>query len=215
MGGSRDQNRVVNDGVAAYCGALNGGTSMTRIRICLLLLVGATALGGCRGKSNDPTGGTTPKARAKTPGELTVLKQYKGRVRFGGTIRGSARTRRGLVFIIRTQKRYDAFRATIPKRVIQMKKPAPPSKDPLLAKPAIDFKKQMLVVAQRPHMHVGPRLEKVVARPGTVTVHVFLPSLDTVHKKASVAGIGTYHAVLVPRADGDSVYKVRIESDIP
>ena len=133
--------------------------------------------------------------------KVPAVASYEGRVYVGPGFRKKAPdpTER----IIKTQAEYDAFVGKIPKRTISKTNPSPPSKDPLLKKPAIDFGKHMMLVAIRPDsMYVTPKLESVVAEKNTLLVHILDPDLGETRFLNQMEGIGTYLAVVVPKHAG-------------
>ena len=105
--------------------------------------------------------------------------------------------------IIRTKAEYEAFVAKIPKRTISKTNPSPPSKDPLLKKPPIDFDKHMMLVAVRSNsMYVSPKLESVAVEKDALLVHILDPDLGETRFLNQMQGIGTYLAVVVPKHTG-------------
>ena len=138
------------------------------------------------------------QAGEKAGGKVPVIASFEGRVQVGPGFRKKAPdpTER----IIKTQAEYDAFVGKIPKRTISKTNPSPPSKDPLLKKPAIDFGKHMMLVAVRSEsMYVTPKLESVVAEKNTLLVHILDPDLGETRFLNQMEGIGTYLAVVVPK----------------
>ena len=105
--------------------------------------------------------------------------------------------------IIKTQADYEAFLRKIPKRTISKTNPSPPSKDPLLKKPPIDFGKHMMLVALRANsMYISPKLESVVAGKDALLVHILDPDLGETRFLNQMQGIGTYLAVVLPKHAG-------------
>jgi len=105
--------------------------------------------------------------------------------------------------IIRTEAEFEAFLRKIPKRTISKTNPSPPSKDPLLKKPPIDFGKHMMLVAIRPDsMYVTPQIESVVAGEDGLLVHILDSDLGETRFLNQMQGIGTYLAVIVPKHEG-------------
>ncbi len=134
---------------------------------------------------------------------LPVVASYEGRIRAMSFDRNFRKVIGPTEMIIKTQADYEAFVAKIPKRTITKTNPAPPSKDPLLKKPPIDFSKHIMLVAIRPDsMYVSPQLESVVAGKDTLLVHILDPDLGETRFLNQMQGIGTYLAVLVPKHKG-------------
>lgn len=104
--------------------------------------------------------------------------------------------------VIRDQAGYQAFVDSIPELVIQMKQPSPPSDDPLLTRPDIDFGANMLLVATRSDMYNGPIIAEIIATGDDLAVKVTLPGKGDL-RMASRADVGTYHAVVIPAVPGE------------
>ena len=100
--------------------------------------------------------------------------------------------------IIRSASDYEAFVERIPRTRITMRQPAPPSDDPLLRKPAVDFTTHVLVVAYRADtMFAEPAFDKPRWEGDQVVVHVHHPNVAEASHYAALAGIGTYRAGLL------------------
>lgn len=117
--------------------------------------------------------------------------------------------------VIRDQAAYERFIARIPTHVIQMRQPAPPSRDPLLQKPAIDWDKHMLLVAYRgANMYAQANITRLETVEGELRVTVVLPPLGDTNMMQSQLGVGTYHAVVVDKFAGEVEFEiVRQNSD--
>jgi hypothetical protein len=138
---------------------------------------------------------------ADTP--VPVVFSYEGRIRATSFDRNFRKVNGPTEMIVKTQADYEAFVAKIPKRQITKTNPAPPSKDPLLKKPAIDFGKHMMLVAIRANsMYVTPQFESVVAEKETLLVHILNPDLGETRFLNQMQGIVTYLAVVVPKRRG-------------
>jgi hypothetical protein len=134
---------------------------------------------------------------------LPVVASYEGRIRATGFDRNFRKVTGPTEMIIKTQAQYETFVGKIPKRTISKTNPSPPSKDPLLKKPPIDFSKHMMLVAVRPDsMYVTPKLESVVADKDALLVHILDPDLGETRFLNQMQGIGTYLAVVVPKHKG-------------
>ncbi|MBC8348299.1 MAG: hypothetical protein O3A82_05795 [Verrucomicrobia bacterium] len=142
------------------------------------------------------------KTENKAKPGVPVVASYEGRIRatgFDHNFRDTGPTE----MIIKTQTDYEAFLRKIPKQTISKTNPAPPSKDPLLQKPPIDFGKHMMLVAVRANsMYVTPKLESVVVDKDALLVHILDPDLGETRLLNQMQGIGTYRAVVVPKHDG-------------
>lgn len=98
---------------------------------------------------------------------------------------------------------YEALIASLPTESIQKTQPAPPSDDPLLQAPPVDFTRHVLLVAVRDDMYVGPVIRSVVDAPsGERVVTVDLPDPGEMAFAARRADVGTYTAVRVPKGAG-------------
>ena len=134
---------------------------------------------------------------------LPVVASYEGRIRATGFDRNFRKVTGPTEMIIKTQAQYEAFVGKIPKRTISKTNPSPPSKDPLLKKPPIDFSKHMMLVAVRANsMYVTPKLESVVVGKDTLLVHILDPDLGETRFLNQMQGIGTYLAVVVRKHKG-------------
>ena len=139
----------------------------------------------------------------KADANVSVVASYKGRIQATGFDRNFRKVTGPTEMIIKTEADYEAFRRKIPKRTISKTNPAPPSKDPLLKKPPIDFDKHMMLVAIRSDsMYVTPQFESAVAGKDGLLVHILDPDLGETRFLNQMQGIGTYLAVLVPKHKG-------------
>ena len=143
-----------------------------------------------------------PTENKAKPG-VPVVASYEGRIRATGFDRNLLKVTGPTEMIIKTQAQYEAFVGKIPKRTITKTNPAPPSKDPLLKKPPIDFGKHMMLVAVRANsMYVTPQFESAVAGTDGLLVHILDPDLGETRFLNQMQGIGTYLAVVVPKHAG-------------
>ena len=142
---------------------------------------------------------TESKAKPGVP----VVASYEGCIWATGLDRNFLKVTGPTEMIIRTDAEYEAFLRKIPKRTISKTNPVPPSKDPLLKKPPIDFGKHMMLVAVRANsMYVTPQFESVVAGKHGLLVHILDPDLGETRFLNQMQGIGTYVAVVVPKHMG-------------
>jgi dipeptidyl aminopeptidase/acylaminoacyl peptidase len=143
-----------------------------------------------------------PTENKAKPG-IPVVDSYEGRIRATSFDRNFRKVTGPTEMIVKTQADYEAFVAKIPKRQITKTNPAPPSNDPLLKKPAIDFGKHVMLVAIRANsMYVTPKLESVVADKDALLVHILDPDLGETRFLNQMQGISTYLAVVVPKHMG-------------
>ena len=142
---------------------------------------------------------TEKKAGAKAP----VVASYRGLIHAMSYDRNFRELKGPTERIIRTQADYESFVGKIPKRTISKTNPSPPSNDPLLKKPPVDFEKHMMLVAVRANsMYVTPKLESIAVEKGTMFVHVLDPDLGDTRFLNQMQGIGTYLALVVPKHAG-------------
>ncbi len=101
--------------------------------------------------------------------------------------------------VIKSQKQLDSFLEILPKKAPHKRQPAPKNPDPLLLTNAVDFTKNILVIAMRK---------------GTISTHPIYLAKDTQEDKvvlwfeipdpppeARPYGWGVYRGVLIPRTD--------------
>ena len=142
---------------------------------------------------------TEKNAGTKVP----VVVSYRGLIYAMSYDRNFREVKGPTEHIIRTEAEFEAFLRKIPKRTISKTNPSPPSKDPLLKKPPIDFGKHMMLVAIRPDsMYVTPQIESAVASKDGLLVHILDPDLGETRFLNQMQGIGTYMAVVVPKHKG-------------
>ena len=138
-------------------------------------------------------------ASAETGLEIQVITSYHGRVALDLTDQGSGRSE----MIIRSQADYEGFLTMIPKRQITRTKPAPPSEDPLLKHPPIDFENSMMLVAIRSDsMYVTPEFKSITSDKNGLSVRITDPELGDTKALNQQEGIGTYQAVIIPHREG-------------
>jgi len=184
-----------------------------------VLVLGAASV-GCPAASPEPGAEPSPTSAgpsaaesaspAPSPKEAALLqidRSFFGRVSLEGPGPGND-VAPSLTLVIRSAEEFAAFASAIPKKRVQKRQPAPPSNDPLLKDPQLDFATQSLIVIQRPSMYVNPEIERVEARGAGAHVLYRLPPLgDTVHA-AAVMDMGTYAAVLVPKIEGEVSFEL-------
>jgi len=152
------------------------------------------------------TRATAAAAPVAEPAPLLPSRSWTGRVRLpaagpGGPVQAAP-------LVIRDAEAYAAFVDTVPTTRVQKKQPAPPSDDPLLQRPPIDFDDHMLLVARRDDMYVGPEIRQIRPDGDGLSVSVVHPDPGQTVHAARVVDIGTYHAVEVPRVDGEVTWSV-------
>ncbi len=106
------------------------------------------------------------------------------------------------VIAIRDAATYDALIARLPAHRVQQRQPAPPSTDPLRARPPIDFDRDMLIVVTRGDCMDPPTLAAVFDAGDHVLVRY---AATPPPPAARCHGIGGYAAVQVPHVGGPLV----------
>lgn len=93
---------------------------------------------------------------------------------------------------------YDALVARLPAHRVQQRQPAPPSTDPLRARPAIDFARDQLIVAIRTDTMDPPLIAAIERAPGALMVRLVAPPPPPAARRLDIGG---YAAVRVPRSE--------------
>ena len=138
--------------------------------------------------------------KKKDGAKISANASYEGRIYASNLNR---RVQGKTEIIIKTQAQYEAFLSKVPKHRISKTNPAPPSKDPLLKKPPIDFNEyMMLVVIRADSMYVAPKIESVVAQKDALFVHITDPDLGETRFLNQRQGVGSYFAIVVPKHAG-------------
>ena len=105
---------------------------------------------------------------------------------------------------IHSQAEYEEFVERIPKERLQMKHPAPPSQDPLLQKPAIDFLAHTLVAVWSENVHIGCRIQDTRREGDDLKVQVDFDVPPDYRNYAAPYGYGQYHVLEVPAFPGSA-----------
>jgi hypothetical protein len=157
----------------------------------------ALAFAGCR--ANAPVAVDQPDVSSEKRGEsMKIVQEWRGRVQMPLSLDGDQPALPPLV--IGGAKALAEFVDLIPTARIQMRQPAPPSDDPLLSNPEIDFSHHQLLVAFRTDsMYVGPDLSNPRVKGDRLVVDVAWPPLGANAYAAARVDIGTYHAILVEK----------------
>lgn len=133
--------------------------------------------------------------------DVHVHARYAGYVRLPHIDPSQVLAREALV--VRDRSAFDAFVDRIPEHRLQKRQPAPPSDDPLLDRPPVDFERRTMVVLIRGDTPWGTIEVKSLHREGDrVRVHREHPPLPDEGPLAQPMGIGTYVALVVDRFDG-------------
>ena len=108
---------------------------------------------------------------------------------------------------IHNQAEYDRFVERIPKERVQMKEPAPPSEDPLLKKPAVDFQEHALVAVWTESIHIGCRIENTRRVGDDLEIRVDFTAPPDWRNYAGPYHYGQYHLLRVPAFAGQTRLK--------
>ncbi len=132
----------------------------------------------------------------------TITARWRGQVHVGASAPGAEPV--GLErIVIRDEAAYRAFVERIPTARVQMRQPAPPSDDPLLARPVIDFTREVIVAVVRPlTVSAAPALSLAMVD-GTLQVRYTAPPIPP---EARPYGIGAYAALRISRPPGPIVF---------
>lgn len=103
---------------------------------------------------------------------------------------------------IRTQAALDAFIQRIPAKQITPMHPAPPSEDPLLKHPKIDFTRSTAVVVYALTVNDVPEVTRLQRKRDGLIVTVKRTGPPNPDMMERPLGIGRYQLVLVPRFSG-------------
>jgi len=112
--------------------------------------------------------------------------------------------------VIKTRQEFVEFVDTrIPTHEMTKRQPPPESDDPLLKKPDIDFGKRMMIVifSIDENQFIDLRITKIVKKKDIMTVYTdyTFPDPEEIHQK--IINYGFYYAVVVPRFNGEVVFK--------
>lgn len=168
------------------------------MRVALLVLV------ACAGPAARSSSAPIHNEGAMADPAPVVRARWRGAISVGGSLPGDEPSALETL-TIRDDAAYDAFIARLPARRIQQRQPAPPSTDPLRARPPIDFAHEVLIAVVRPQtLSAVPDVEVATDR-GVLHVRYTLPPRPP---EARPYGIGVYHAIVVPRPPGAIAFDV-------
>lgn len=159
------------------------------------------ASGSAGGDAGDrPRDGAQGGATMASDGGVEVLRRHGGPVQLPAPQAGQPAETEAIC----DQAAYSALVARLPALRPQLKQPAPPNEDPLLAGPAIDFGAQLLLVVYRPELPGSSAIRSVRRdAAGGWVLTVARPGPKEVVAMASRSDLGSYLAVLVPRSAAD------------
>jgi hypothetical protein len=104
---------------------------------------------------------------------------------------------------IRSQAEYQAFVDRVPKQRIQMKQPAPPSTDPLLQMPPVDFTRHALVAIWSHNIHIDAKILGTERDGPDLVVHTAYDAPSDYRGYAAHYGYGQYCLVRVDTFPGE------------
>lgn len=104
---------------------------------------------------------------------------------------------------VRNQMDYEAFVARVPVKRIQKKQPAPPSEDPLLRTPAIDFSQRSLVAVWSENIHIDAKISDARREGDNMLVTVTFEVPPNYRNYATPYGYGQYHLLEVEKFSGE------------
>jgi len=147
---------------------------------------------------------------------VPVIAAYEGRIHAMVVDKDLRQVSGPTEITIRNQADYEAFVARIPSRQVTRTNPAPPSQDPLLKKPCINFDKNMMLVVIRPdNMYVTSQFVSVLLDKEILQVHVRDPHPGDTTFYSQPQGVGTYRALVVRKHKGAVRFQRKQGQPIP
>lgn len=116
---------------------------------------------------------------------------------------------------LRSPEEYAQFVQGIPKQRLQQKQPAPPSTDPLLNLPEVDFSSHFLLAVWSENVHIDAHIVALRSQGGEMHLEVQYLRPTQVEGYAAPYGFGQYHLVEVPRFDGELRVQVKEVVEVP
>jgi len=105
--------------------------------------------------------------------------------------------------VIRTQAEYERFVGQIPTRRIQMQQPAPPSDDPWLTRPRLDFRTRMPLVVSTDFIFTDPKLVSLEREADGLRLVVRPEAPADARQQQHPLFVGRYLALEVDRVSGE------------
>ncbi|MEL6182565.1 MAG: hypothetical protein AAFS10_26650 [Myxococcota bacterium] len=173
-------------------------------RLALSLTISAAALAsGC---STPPSEKAPVSPSGSTSTEWTMHTTYRGALHLPMSEPGVVDLN-GYPKVIRDEAGYRSFIQRIPTRVISKTADPPPSNDPLLAKPTIDWSQHMMVVALRSDIldSSDMTLARVSQTDSILTLRVTVPPAGQRAMMAMPESMGAYMAVVIDRFEGQVI----------
>ena len=181
---------------------------LKRMMVALSLLI-ALPWGGCA--TTQATHRETSHATSSPRVKADISQVWRGQVYVPqNALRDDVKTPPVELLVIRDEKRFNAFLVLIPKKVISKRQPALPTGDPFVRGKRIDFTRYSLLVTLRTaNMYARAPITSVTRRGDGWVAKVQVPPLGDTKMLASMAGIGTYYAVTVPKLTGPVVMSTK------
>lgn len=104
---------------------------------------------------------------------------------------------------VRNQMEYEAFVARVPTFRIQKRQPAPPSQDPILRTPAIDFSQCSLVAVWSENIHIDAKVSEAHREGDDMVVVASFEVPPNYRNYAAPYGYGQYHLLQVEKFSGE------------
>ena len=140
---------------------------------------------------------------------VEIIETYSGMASFGYDVSGDGDIGSTAPLVIKNKEDYEIFIAMIPEYKMTPITPAPPSDDPLLKKPHIDFDNHMMLVifSHDTNMFISLKIEKVEIIGKKMIVTTWYEDPDPNAMVAKIIDYGFYYAVVVEAFDGEIVFK--------
>jgi hypothetical protein len=186
------------------------------VRRCLSTVLLSGCLAGCNAKVSTDTPApapddTAPQQREKEDAMTSSESvDVEAQVRYAGYVRlahfDPAEVLEREALVVRDRGELEAFIERIPKTRLQKRQPAPPSEDPLLEHPEIDFDRHCMIVLIRGDTPWGGIEVQEMQRDGDrLRIRREHPPLPEGGPMAQPLGIGAYVALVVDRFEGPLV----------
>lgn len=140
---------------------------------------------------------------------VEIIKTYSGMASFGYDVAGEGEIGSTAPLVIKNKEDYERFIVMIPEYKMTRITPAPPSDDPLLKKPPVDFTNHMMLVifSHDWDMFISLKIEKVEISGGKMIVTTWYEKPNPEAIVAKIIDYGFYYAVVVNRFDGEIVFE--------
>jgi hypothetical protein len=166
---------------------------MTRGKAPWLKLALLVAFGACFAP---PAQAWKVKRKKAKPAEIVIDATYRGVVSLGLDMATMQPKVEDAPVIIDSEAAYEKFVGRIPKTAVSQTSDALASDDPLLAKPAIDFSRKVMIVLESPSISGAPIVDRVEkhAKKTILRVTTHAPSGE-----AQPTHLGGYTAIVIDK----------------